>query len=162
MIMKNINDFKRFKMNEEISDELKQRATDAMKERGWHSRANKLLDPYIESLDEFIDRGLLLFNEKDTNIFFKIKSFKFEYNKLYINLAADSSYELQLPGFTHKTYKQNIIYDPKNDSLKGQYIPDQITCDRKTARLLGKIAQKINKNTKYKNGVGDLKIKGWE
>lgn len=146
--MKHINDFKGFKVNEEISDELKQRAADAMRKKGWNKRADKLLEPNIKVFDEFIGRTLDI--NRDA---FKIKDFKFEYNKLCINIDNGRKLSNILP---------MIVYDIKNDSLIGQYMPDQITCDRRTARLLSRIAQKVNPNTQYKNGVGDLKIEGWE
>ncbi len=151
--MKHINDFKGFKVNEEISDELKQRAADTMREKGWHKRADKILELNINPkiFDEFIDRGLNINGEV-----FKIKDFAIDYNKLKIILSKEG--KTSLAGLPMPI----IVYDPKNDTLYGQYIPDQITCDRRTARILCKIAQKTNPNTKYKNGVGDLKIEGWE
>jgi len=33
--------------------------------------------------------------------------------------------------------------------------------DRKTARIFSKIATTINNDSKYSNGIGDFKIKGW-
>jgi hypothetical protein len=152
--MKHINNFKGFKVNEEISDELKQRTADTMREKGWHKRADKLLEPNIDPkiFDEFIGRTLNLFLGLDINgTLFKIENFTIEYGKLNINLLKEG-----------KPTNSKIVYDLKNDTLFGQYIPDQITCDRRTARILCKIAQKTNPNTKYKNGVGDLKIEGWE
>ncbi|MFW6242943.1 MAG: hypothetical protein ACOC2W_02195 [bacterium] len=139
----------------EISQDLVNKTTQAMRDKGMNKRADKLSDDNIKRLmEEFVDLPLY---ENYVIMGFSIKN-KPEFNtyenkninKLVIHVGSPRTQQYNTTTF-------QIEYDIDND----QYYTGYDEIDRKSARILSKIATKINPNTKYKDGIGDFKIKGW-
>ena len=154
--MKKIKKFDNF-LNE-ISREAIDRTSDAMISRGQSRRAKKLVTTYNETnydFSEFIGRELfgniiksirVIDNDdvtpRGSNIFVANKK---ENERLEIYLSNNQEYNRS---------SQTIQYDIIND--KYLYLPGKIS--RKDVRLLGKIAQVVNPDTKYINSTGGIKV----
>ena len=150
-----VKNFKQFvneqKLNE-ISSELRNNAISSMKDKGMDKRAEKWTQFYVDKdLSDFknkeiFDDKLIIYgfrivdNEKrDGNI---IKTLEISYGS-----PRNQEYNK-----THGT----LVYYIDSDEYSINY-----EIDRKTARILSKIATIMNNDSKYSNGIGDFKIKGW-
>lgn len=156
--MKNIKKFDNF-LNE-ISRELVDRTSDTMIDRGQNKRAKNLVKDYNTinyNFDDFIGKELfgdiigsirIIDYDNNTARGRVHKANKKENERLEIYLNNDSQYN---------RHSSNIQYDILNDEYL--YLPNDI--NRKDVRLLGKIAQVMNPDTKYLKGTGGIKITGY-
>jgi len=157
--MKKIRKFENF-VNE-ISRELVDRASDAMIDRGQSTRAKTLVTDYNNvnyNFDDFV--GKELFGDYITRI--RIIDYddvtargidthianKKENERLEIYLSNNEQYNRS---------SSTVQYDILNDEYL--YLPNDIS--RRDVRLLGKIAQVMNPDTKYLKGTGGIKIMGY-
>jgi hypothetical protein len=141
-----VKNFKQFvneqKLNE-ISSELRNNAISKMKDSGMDKRAEKWTQFYLDkSLTDFKNKEI--FDDK-----LIIYGFRLNDNKLDISYGSPRNQEYNR---THGT----IVYYLTTDEYSINY-----EVDRKTARILSKIASIVNPDSKYSNGIGDFKIKGW-
>jgi hypothetical protein len=128
---------------EELSPETKTSAIQKMKDRGQDQRAGKWEQHYaVKDLEQFKDLPIY-----DDSI---IYNFRLDDNG-HIEISYGSPRTQQYNRHFGKT-----IYNPNDDSYYGA-----TEISRKTARILSKIAMTVNPDTKYRNGVGDFKIKGY-
>ena len=151
----NVKNFKQFvneqKLNE-ISSELRNNAISSMKDKGMDKRAEKWTQFYVDKdLNDFKDKEI--FDDKLIIYGFKIVDDKNRdgnvIKKLEISYGSPRNQEYNR---THGT----LVYYINRDEYSINY-----EIDRKTARILSKIATIMNNDSKYSNGIGDFKIKGW-
>ena len=152
--MKKIKKFGNF-INE-ISRELVDRTSDAMIDRGQNKRAKTLITNYNNAnynFDDFIGKELFGDHIKRIRIIDSIKVGDEKFNKkeneqIEIFLSNNREYN---------TSSSTINYDILNDEYL--YLPNNIS--RRDVRLLGKIAQVMNPDTKYLKGTDGIKIIGY-
>lgn len=150
--VKNFNQFVNEQKLNEISSELRNNAISSMKDKGMDKRAEKWIQFYVDKdLNDFknkeiFDDKLIIYGfrivdniNRDGNI---IKTLEISYGS-----PRNQEYNK-----THGT----LVYYINSDEYS---INHEI--DRKTARILSKIATIMNNDSKYSNGIGDFKIKGW-
>ena len=129
----------------EISPELQQRAIKGMQDRGHEDRATKWDKHYaIKDLEQFkelpIFDGYIIYGfDKDPKT-----------NTIVIHYGSPRSQQF------NRT-QGRIDYDNNADKYYGV----SMAISRKDARILGKIAQTVNPETKYGKGGDDFKIKGY-
>lgn len=154
-IVKNFKQFVNEQMINEISSELRNKAISSMKDKGMNNRADRWTQFYVDrDLKEFVGNELFggkgentiiiqgfIINEKKNNEGEIMKS-------LHIICGSPRS---QLYNITHLT----LVYDFKRDKFLSLNYP----IDRRTARLLSKIATIMNSESQYSNGRGDFNIK---
>jgi len=129
----------------EISSELRNNAISKMKDRGMDKRAEEWTQFYLDkALTDFKNKEI--FDDKLIIYGFRLND---KDNTLYINYGSPRNQEYNR---THGT----IVYYLTTDEYSINY-----EVDRKTARILSKIASIVNPESKYSNGIGDFKIKGW-
>ena len=150
-----VKNFKQFvneqKLNE-ISSELRNNAISSMKDKGMDKRAEKWTQFYIDrDLNDFKNKEI--FDDKLIIYGFRIVDDKNRdgnvIKKLEISYGSPRNQEY------NRTYG-TLVYYINSDEYSINY-----EIDRKTARTLSKIASIMNNDSKYSNGVGDFKIKGW-
>jgi predicted RNA-binding protein YlqC (UPF0109 family) len=159
--MKKIKKFDNF-LNE-ISRELVDRASDAMIDRGQSKRARNLVTDYNNvnyNFDKFIGREL--FGETINSI--RIIDYGDDFTRYdreenhLANKVENERLEIYLSNNEQYNRSSSTLhYDILND--KFLYLPNNIS--RKDVRLLGKIAQVVNTDTKYLKGTGDIKVIGY-
>jgi hypothetical protein len=129
----------------EISSELRNNVISKMKDRGMDKRAEKWTQYYLDkSLTDFKNKEI--FDDKLIIYGFRLND---KDNTLDISYGSPRNQEYNR---THGT----IVYYLTTDEYSINY-----EVDRKTARILSKIASIVNPESKYSNGIGDFKIKGW-
>jgi len=129
----------------EISSELRNNVISKMKDRGMDKRAEKWTQYYLDkSLTDFKNKEI--FDDKLIIYGFSLND---KDNTLDISYGSPRNQEYNR---THGT----IVYYLTTDEYSINY-----EVDRKTARILSKIASIVNPESKYSNGIGDFKIKGW-
>jgi hypothetical protein len=129
----------------EISSELRNNVISKMKDRGMDKRAEKWTEYYLDkSLTDFKNKEI--FDDKLIIYGFRLND---KDNTLDISYGSPRNQEYNR---THGT----IVYYLTTDEYSINY-----EVDRKTARILSKIASIVNPKSKYSNGIGDFKIKGW-
>jgi hypothetical protein len=129
----------------EISSELRNNVISKMKDRGMDKRAEKWTEYYLDkSLTDFKNKEI--FDDKLIIYGFRLND---KDNTLDISYGSPRNQEYNR---THGT----IVYYLTTDEYSINY-----EVDRKTARILSKIASIVNPESKYSNGIGDFKIKGW-
>jgi hypothetical protein len=129
----------------EISSELRNNVISKMKDRGMDKRAEKWTEYYLDkSLTDFKNKEI--FDDKLIIYGFRLNN---KDNTLDISYGSPRNQEYNR---THGT----IVYYLTTDEYSINY-----EVDRKTARILSKIASIVNPESKYSNGIGDFKIKGW-
>jgi hypothetical protein len=129
----------------EISSELRNNVISKMKDRGMDKRAENWTQYYLDkSLTDFKNKEI--FDDKLIIYGFRLNN---KDNTLDISYGSPRNQEYNR---THGT----IVYYLTTDEYSINY-----EVDRKTARILSKIASIVNPESKYSNGIGDFKIKGW-
>jgi hypothetical protein len=129
----------------EISSELRNNVISKMKDRGMDKRAENWTQYYLDkSLTDFKNKEI--FDDKLIIYGFRLND---KDNTLDISYGSPRNQEYNR---THGT----IVYYLTTDEYSINY-----EVDRKTARILSKIASIVNPESKYSNGIGDFKIKGW-
>ena len=129
----------------EISSELRNNVISKMKDRGMDKRAEKWTEYYLDkSLTDFKNKEI--FDDKLIIYGFRLND---KDNTLDISYGSPRNQEYNR---THGT----IVYYLTTDEYSINY-----EVDRKTARILSKIASIVNPESKYSNGIGDFNIKGW-
>ncbi len=150
-----VKNFKQFvneqKLNE-ISSELRNNAISSMKDRGMNRRAEKWTQFYLDKeLNDFKDKEI--FNDK-----FIIYGFRIVDNK---NRDGDTIKTLEIRYGSPRNQEYNRTYGTLVYWINSDEYSINYEIDRKTARILSKIATTMNNDSKYSNGIGDFKIKGW-
>jgi hypothetical protein len=153
--VKSFNQFVNEQMVNEISSELRNNAISTMKDRGMNNRAERWTKFYVDrDLKEFVGKEILGGKGENTII---IQGFNIDEKKgsgdemlksLHIYCGSPRS---QLYNKTHLT----LVYDFQRD----KYLSMNSPIDRKTARLLSKIATIMNSESQYSDGRGEFKIK---
>lgn len=150
-----VKNFKQFvneqKLNE-ISSKLRNNAISSMKDKGMYKRAEKWTQFYVDKdLNDFKNKEI--FDDKLIIYGFRIVDNKNRDGNIIKTLEISyGSPRNQQYNRTHGT----LVYYINSDEYDINY-----EIDRKTARLLSKIATIMNNDSKYSNGIGDFKIKGW-
>jgi hypothetical protein len=139
----------------EISSELRNNAISTMKDRGMNNRAERWTQFYVDrDLKEFVGKDILGGKGENTII---IQGFIMNDKKgsegemlksLHIICGSPRS---QLYNTTHLT----LVYDFQRD----KYLSMNYPIDRKTGRMLSKIATIMNSESQYSNGRGEFKFK---
>jgi hypothetical protein len=133
---------------QEISRELVNKTADAMKLKGQEQRSDRIRSDFNKKyFQEFIKKPIFKFNDEMIYGINYDKSGDNEMLRISIGSGAAKEY--------NRSYGY-IFYHIPEDKYD---IPNPIT--REDARLLSLIAMKVNPETKYKNGTGDFKIKGY-
>jgi len=150
--VKNFKQFVNEQQLNEISSELRNNAISSMKNKGMDKRAEKWTQFYVDrDLNDFKNKEI--FDGKLIIYGFRIVDDKNRdgdtIKKLKISYGSPRNQEYNR---THGT----LVYYINSDEYSINY-----EIDRKTARILSKIATIMNNNSKYSNGIGDFKIKGW-
>lgn len=150
-----VKNFKQFvneqKLNE-ISQELRNNTISSMKDKGMNKRAEKWTQFYVDKdLNDFKNKEI--FDDKLIIYGFRIVDNKNRDGNVIKTLEISyGSPRNQEYNRTHGT----LVYYINSDEYSINY-----EIDRKTARTLSKIATIMNNDSKYSNGIGDFKIKGW-
>ena len=150
-----VKNFKQFvneqKLNE-ISSELRNNAISSMKDKGMDKRAEKWTQFYVDKdLNDF--KGKEIFDDKYIIYGFRIVDNKNRDGNIIKTL------EIRYGSPRNQEYNRTygtIVYYINSDEYSKNY-----EIDRKTAKTLSKIATIMNNDSKYSNGIGDFKIKGW-
>jgi hypothetical protein len=150
-----VKNFKQF-INEqnlnEISSEVRNNAISSMKDKGMDKRAEKWIQFYVDKdLNDFKNKEI--FDDKLIIYGFKIvDNINRDGNIIKTLEITYGSPRNQEYNRTHGT----LVYYINSDEYSINY-----EIDRKTAKILSKIATIMNNDSKYSNGIGDFKIKGW-
>jgi hypothetical protein len=144
--VKNFNQCVNEQKLNEISSELRNNAISKMKDKGMYKRAEKWTQFYF-------DKSLADFKNKEI----------FDGKEIIYDISLndkDNTLEIRHSSPRNQEYNRTrgmIVYRLTTDeySIKDEEV------DRKTARILSKIASIVNPESKYSNGIGDFKIKGW-
>jgi hypothetical protein len=132
----------------EISSSLRNRTISKMKQKGMEKRADKWTQFYI-------DKDLADFKGKQIKEDYIIYSFKLEYKTGKENKTETI---LKIYYGNSNTHIPPIEYNLTTDDYKLPYLE----IDRKTARILSKIATRLNPESKYSKPVTDnFKIKDY-
>ena len=150
--VKNFKQFVNEQQLNEISSELRNNAISSMKDKGMDKRAEKWTQFYVDKdLNDFKNKEI--FDDKLIIYGFRIVDDKNRdgnvIKKLEISYGSPRNQEY------NRTYG-TLVYYINSDEYSINY-----EIDRKTARTLSKIATIMNNDSKYSNGIGDFKIKGW-
>ena len=150
--VKNFNQFVNEQKLNEISSELRNNAISSMKDKGMDKRAEKWIQFYVDKdLNDFKNKEI--FEDKLIIYGFRIvDNINRDGNIIKTLEISYGSPRNQEYNKTHGT----LVYYINSDEYS---INHEI--DRKTARILSKIATIMNNDSKYSNGIGDFKIKGW-
>lgn len=140
------------KLNEISSDSFKN-AINLSKERGLVNRTEKLGSLYFKDFigkpifdDGIIENIIIVAHKEDSKRLVALDVKYYNKNQTYYN--DDTNYPK----------RRWINYDIDND----MWIDVDWEMNRSDARLLGKIAEKINPDTKYKETGKYFNIKGWK
>jgi hypothetical protein len=161
--MKNI---KTFNQLFELSNELINRVSDKMIAKGQINRANDLKKPKnkksISIYDEFIGKilfqGVYTLSELPESVT-ELKGYEIS-NIERKELKGNETLEIDLidkDDSSSVPETDKLCYDILND----KYLNFWRYISRKDARLLGKIAAKVNPNTQYIRGTGDFRIRNY-
>lgn len=149
--MKFLNKYDDFKINEFSSDTFK-KVINISKERDFIGRTEKLGKLYFY---EFIGKPIF---EDGIIEDVAISAYKGDPRRLVcLDIKYDDKnriYHNDDPSYPKKRW---INYDIDKD----EYLDIDFRIERRDARLLSKIAEKINPDTKYKETGKFFKIKGW-
>jgi hypothetical protein len=160
--MKNNKSIKKFsqfaneqKLNE-ISSDLFKKAIDIAKDQENIHRTEKLGTIYF---NEFIGKTIFEYGIIEDINMFAYKFCKDELVSLLIKFEDIEKYKQMNPKDKHINSKDKIWinYDIDNDL----WLNIDWKISRKDSRILGKIAEKINPNTKYKESSRHFDIEGW-
>lgn len=150
--VKNFKEFVNEEKLNEISSELRNNAISSMKDKGMDKRGEKWIQFYInKDLNDFKNKEIF----DDKLIIYGFRIVDNEKRDGDIIKTLEISYGSPRNQEYNKTHG-TLVYYINSDKYS---INHEI--DRKTARILSKIATIINNDSKYSNGIGDFKIKGW-
>lgn len=140
----------KFEQLNELSKGLITRASDLMASRGQNKRADNLIKSYNKvnyDFSPFIGKPLFE-DEFAINIIIDKDRHGDKYTDV-ITIYVSNKKEFN-------TSHHQVTYYIDQDKWVG--LPYKGRVSRKDARMLGKIAEVVNPDTKYKNGAGDIEI----
>ena len=150
--VKNFKEFVNEEKLNEISSELRNNAISSMKDKGMDKRAEKWTQFYVDKdLSDFKNKEIF----DDKLIIYGFRIVDNEKRDGDIIKTLEISYGSPRNQEYNKTHGTLVYYINSDEYSINHEI------DRKTARILSKIATIINNDSKYSNGIGDFKIKGW-